>query len=95
MHAPRRSQPFRSGPAPPKYGSTPSSPNHTPTGVCSNVSATPSRCAMPRITSSAGVSPGKRVTPSIRRAWSYQGASSCPQSSSGQTDAGGSYSVFA
>ena len=63
MQAPRRSQPLRSGPAPPKYGSTPSSPNQTPTGVCSNVSPTPSRPAMPRITSSAGVSPGKRVTP--------------------------------
>jgi len=95
MHAPRRSQPFRSGPAPPKYGSTPSSPNQTPTGVCSNVSATPRRDATPRITSSAGVSPGKRGTPSIRLACSYQGASSVAQASSRHTFGSGSYSVFA
>src|SRR5436853_84523 len=93
MQAPRRSHPLRSGPAPPKYGSTPSSPNQTPTGVGSNVSATPSLAATPRRTPSAG--PGNNVTPSIRRACSYHGASSAAQSSSDHTSAGGSYSVFA
>ena len=44
MHAPQRTQPVRSGPSPPKYGSgtvLPGSPMYTATCGCSNASGVP------------------------------------------------------
>ena len=77
MHSPQLRHGFRSGPAPPKYGSatvsdgvSPGPPKNTPTGVGRNVSPTPIWSATWRITSSAGVCSGLATTPSIRLAWS-------------------------
>ncbi len=73
MHWPHSMHPVRRGPAPPKNGSstsTPGSPKNTPTGVGWNVSPTPISSATSRMTSSAGVVVGLGTTPSIRLAWS-------------------------
>ena len=62
MHSPHCRHGFRSGPAPPKYGSgtcrsasAPGPPKNTPTGVGWKVSPTPSSRATFSMTSSAGV----------------------------------------
>ena len=70
-------QVLRSGPAPPKNGSStvwpmpaPGPPKKTPTGAGWKVSATPISVATFSITSSDGVRSGFSTTPSIRFAWS-------------------------
>ena len=73
MQSPHSTQPVRSGPAPPKYGSgtvRPGSPKKTPTGVRRNVAPAPMSRATCRITTSDGVMVGCSTTPSIREAWS-------------------------
>jgi hypothetical protein len=69
MHEPQCSQVCRSGPAPPKYGSTPDLPKYTPTRVGWYESPTPIRSATVFTASSARVVRPYVATPSIRSAW--------------------------
>jgi hypothetical protein len=84
MHAPHCTQPVRDGPAPPKNGSsltTPGpSPKKTPTGVRAKVCSTPICPATSRIASSLAVTVWFCTTPSICDASSKYGASSRRQS---------------